>query len=426
MQRQHADRNGFTILETIIGMGILVIVSSALYLAYSNTLDIVSAGQFHSAAANLIESEVEIVRNMRYEDIGIVGGIPSGKLPASKTVTLDNVDFTIETSIRNVDDPFDGTASGSPQDPDPADYKLIEYLVSCPSCPGLGVVQLTTSVAPRGLENAEQAGALLIRAIDALGIRLPGATVRIENPDIVPAVDLTDVTDVNGELFLTGVATDSAGYRVTVSRAGYSTERTYPPGDAGNPNPTKPDLTVASEQLTTATFAIDETGTVTFQSLNQACTAEPDVDFLLTGGKRIGVTPDVFKYSQSHQTNGSGSLLLTGMEWDAYSPVPTDATRHIAAASHPIPFTLDPAENVTVTWAMVPANPNGLLIQVINESGQPVNDATVRLSSGSYDTTLISGQFPWTETDWSGGRYSDQSGGIVATDTLTLSPVGGL
>lgn len=416
--------SGFSILETIIGMGILVIVSSALYLSYSNTLDIVGSGQFNSVAANLIESEVEIIRNMRYEDIGIVGGIPAGKLEPSKEVILDGISFFIDMTVRNIDDPFDGLASGSPVDPEPADYKLVGLSVSCPDCTGLGVVELTTTIAPRSLENAAKTGSLLIRSVDASGIPVPGATVTIINNNVVPAVNLTDTTDINGELLLSGVATDSAGYRVTVTRAGYSTERTYPPGDAGNPNPTKPDLTIAEEQLTSATFSIDETGGINFNTVDQFCAPVSDIDFLLNGGKRIGVSPDVFKYSIPQQTNGSGALSLTDMEWDAYTSIPTDASYDLAANSVPFPIILDPADAVQVALVMTSKIPNALLVQVVDQSGQPVNDAAVRLTSGSYDVTRTSGRYEWLDTDWNGGQYTNKSGGIrtASSGWLILNP----
>jgi len=38
----------------------------------------------------------------------------------------DNTSFNVETIIRNIDDPFDGTIGGDPNDTSPSDYKLAE------------------------------------------------------------------------------------------------------------------------------------------------------------------------------------------------------------------------------------------------------------------------------------------------------------
>ena len=77
MTRTGGTQLGFTILETLIGMAILTIVSSSVYLAYSSVIQIVQSAQYNSAALSAIESRIETVRNMRYEDVGVIGGVPT-------------------------------------------------------------------------------------------------------------------------------------------------------------------------------------------------------------------------------------------------------------------------------------------------------------------------------------------------------------
>ncbi|HXV27252.1 MAG TPA: prepilin-type N-terminal cleavage/methylation domain-containing protein [Candidatus Paceibacterota bacterium] len=418
---------GFTLLETLIGMTILVIVSSGLYLSYSNTLDIVTAGQYHATAANIIESEVEIIRNMRYEDVGTVGGVPPGLLPPSKAVTVGGVPFTVETTVRNIDDPFDGLLDGTPGDTDPADYKIIELRILCASCPRFSDIRMTTTLAPRNLEDPSKTGYLLVRVLDGSGIALPGATITVTNTGVTPAVNITDTSDADGLLQLIGLATDSAGYRVTVTKAGYSTDRTYPPGEPSNPNPAKPDLTIVAEQLTVATFSIDVTGDVAFTSRSAVCGTVPGVDFLLTGSKLIGSAPDIPKYSVSHQTGAGGTVSVSPLEWDSFTARSTDASWDIAGTSHPSPFTLNPGSSLAVTWLMAPKDPSSLLVTVTGPGGTPLNDAAVRLASGAYDVTVVSGRNTWSQSDWSGGQFSQQSGGIytASAGVLTLIPPGG-
>src|SRR5205807_4502 len=120
-------------------------------------------------ALNIIESHVETVRNMRYEDVGTVGGVPSGKIPQTETVTLDTASFSLHTYVRNIDDPFDGTLGGSPNDTAPADYKLIEFQVTCDTCTRYKVITMSTYMAPKNLESSSHRGNLFVKVFDASG-----------------------------------------------------------------------------------------------------------------------------------------------------------------------------------------------------------------------------------------------------------------
>jgi hypothetical protein len=75
----------------------------------------------------LAQEKIEVVRNMPYENIGTVGGIPPGVLPQTETVTINNLAFEIKTTIVYIDDPFDGL---SPDDLLPTDYKRVSIEIS--------------------------------------------------------------------------------------------------------------------------------------------------------------------------------------------------------------------------------------------------------------------------------------------------------
>ena len=130
---------------------------------------------------------------------------------------------------------------------------------------------------------------------------------------------------------LVDIATSSTGYHITVSKAGHSSDQTYPPGNPANP--VKPDATVATQQLTISTLAIDLVGALNVRALNQFCAPVNGFDFLMTGGKLIGTQPDVPKYSSSLATGTDGYFINSGVEWDIYSISPIDIINDIAGTT---------------------------------------------------------------------------------------------
>ena len=424
----HDRTHGFTLIEILIAVAIFGFIASTIYFAYTNVLDIVSASQYHAAATDIIEGRVEMVRNMRYEDVGTIGGIPAGKLPETETITLDATTFDLTTTVRNVDDPFDGTMGGSPNDTSPADYKLVQFQVSCPACRRFNLGPMTTIVAPRNLENVNKYGALEIKTMDASGFPVSGARVTIVNSSVTPAVNTTQTTDNAGILFLTGVATSSAGYEVTVTKNGYSTERTYTPNDPANPNPVNPHLTVAAEQLTIASFAIDRTGSIAVSAVDQFCSPVQGLDFHLGGRKLVGTQPDIVKYDHSFVTGTDGSGAETAAEWDTYELADTDASWDIGAMSASLSFTLDPTSSYEAKWFAAPAASRALLVRVVDQDGATLDDANVRVVASGYDHVQLTGRYETGDTTWASISFSGQSGGIDSTtqpDDLVLANVAG-
>ncbi|MEJ0001642.1 MAG: prepilin-type N-terminal cleavage/methylation domain-containing protein [bacterium] len=130
----HHRNTGFTLIETIVGTAVFVVVALSAYKAFGVLMDAVSSARAKIAATSVANEKFEIIRNLPYDDVGIVNGIPDGKLAHTETVTRDNYSFNLTTTVRNQDDSFDGTIGGSPSDTSPADYKLAELDIACGNC----------------------------------------------------------------------------------------------------------------------------------------------------------------------------------------------------------------------------------------------------------------------------------------------------
>lgn len=402
-RRQQELRAGSGLVEVLVGVVIFLLIALSGYRGYLRLLEVVQLSRLKITAVALLNEQAEIIRNLPYSDVGIVGGLPVGKIPHTQILTRGNTEFTVTTTIRNIDDPFDGTIGGSPNDPSPADYKLAEIELTCLKC-NFQPLYFTTTAAPKNLETASTNGALLIRVFDANGQPLPRADVHIKNNQAAPPFTIEDVTDNKGQLLIVDAPPGIETYEITVSKPDYSVDQTYPSGAPANPNPVKPHATVALQQVTQISFVIDRVSSLRLASVQETCLPVGSVDFSLEGSKLIGENPAVLKYSENHLTSGAGLKNIEDLEWDTYHLALTDPAFDLAGAIPPLPLNLIPNTTQEFKLIVAPENRPSLLVTVADAGSQlPVTNATVVLTKGAQQESAVTGRGSLRQTDWSGG-----------------------
>ena len=411
MGKMNDNTVGFTLIEILVSMTVFIIITYFGYLAYANILESITRSQLRNEAISLIEAEIEIIRNLPYGDVGTLTGYPVGKLSAEKTVSSGGVDFELKTTVRNIDDAFDGVLGGVPNDTAPADYKIVEFEVDCLNCRSFVPFSMTSTISPKGLESASNNGSLFINVFDASGQPISGANVQVVNNALNPTISINDVTNTNGVLQLVDFPTSTSAYEITASKSGYTTEKTYPIGDINNPNPSKPHATVAQQQVTSISFSIDKISTLNITTADKMCAAVPNIDFSMDGIKLIGTEPDVLKYSTTSITNASGQKTINNVEWDNYNFTNVDGVYDFSGITSLLPLTINPDTTSNLKFVMEQKNPMAVLITA-KEGSQLVDDVSVNLQKIGYDTTLYTGRNNFFQTDWSGGQYFSQNGGI--------------
>jgi len=427
MISQKNNQSGFSLLETLIGLGIFIIIGMSLYFSFVNVLSTVSNSASHLAVLSVIQNEFEGIRNMDYEDIGILGGSPAGRLLAIKTVNVGDTPYAIKTVIRNIDDPFDGKLGGSPNDLAPADYKLIEIEASCSAC-ATAPIKMTSTVSPTNLESATRNGALFINVFDASGRAISDANIHISNTIVTPNITIDDTTGINGILQLVDIATSSFGYNISISKAGYTSDSTLQPGLPANPNPTKPFATVAKQQVTTISFTIDHYSALNVSTVDNLCQPVGNIGFQQTGARLIGTNPNVLEYSATLATDANGQYSKNNLKWDNYNFINLNANYAVSGAFNPNPLTVNPGNTYNFKWLMEPKMPLAALIFVNDQTGQPVNNAKVTLAKTGFSQTVYTGQSRLLFSDWSGGNYSAKSSRMETNDpagSLVLMKVDG-
>jgi hypothetical protein len=243
-------------------VSILLLVILGLYGAFQLGLKVVAQNKARITATALANQKIEIARNLAYQQVGTIGGIPSGSIEENETITRNNIEYTVKTTVGYVDDPFDGLA---PDDSLPNDYKRVKVKVSWPGFLG-GEVILITDISPKGLETAEGGGNLLISVFDALGAAIGQADIHIVNNQTDPVIDVTYQTNDQGQYLVAGAPSSTEAYQITVTKSGYSTDRTYGTDEVANPE--KPHATVLEGKLTEISFSIDRLSSFSINTLS--------------------------------------------------------------------------------------------------------------------------------------------------------------
>lgn len=245
-------QRGFGFIDVIVGTALLLIVFFGLFGAYRLGLKVVGQSKNKVMATAIAVGEIERARNLSYDQVGIEGSaIVPGTLAASSTVTLNNVQYTVERKVEYGIDGADGIAQ--PEDSCPNDYKKVLITVSWK---GLftGKVEMATDVAPKNLaqECSQTGGILSVLVFDAYGI--PVSSPLIEIKDAISDTTITSATPTTGQHYF---ALPENTYKVVVTKTGYSSERTYGLGENGIVAPEKPNPIVLQGQLTQTSFSID-------------------------------------------------------------------------------------------------------------------------------------------------------------------------
>jgi len=428
---------GFSLLEIVVAIAVLLIFLVGLYSGIQMVFKVVYQSRIQVLENGLLNEQIELIRNLPFEDIGIVNGSPAGVLARTVTTTRNGLEFEITRTIRNIDDPFDGTIGGTPNDTAPADYKAVYVEVSCAACRQEKPVSASTYVAPKYLEGDPTHGALFIQVFDASAQPVSGATVRVVATTTDPQIDLEDTTDNEGMLRLVDLPGGQEAYHITVTKAGYTTDQTYIATES-NPNPVRPPATVVAQDVTEISFSIDEASTLSITTQNSLCSAVGSVPIDITGTRIIGTDPSVPLTDISITTGANGTYSLQSYPWDTYSLETT--SYDIKGAIPAVPIAISPGVSQPIQL-MVGADSGISLLTVVRDAitSQPVSNATVHVTSvAGYDKTIVTDVGTVRQTDWSGGsgqaeftndiRYWSATGGvdtISSAGNITLSSVGG-
>lgn len=416
---------GYSLIEILLALLFIVVLTYLIIGSFLNLMKIILSAKINLQILSALENEMEIIRVLNYENIGIVNGWPRGILPQEKIIDYHNLEIKVNYYIRNIDDPSDGTISGNPNDLAPADYKLVELEGICLNCTVKTKKQvLTTIIAPKNLESSTRNGSLFIKVIDASGQPVPQANVKVINNATSPPIIIEDLTNNQGMLQLIDIPPGTNVYEIFVSKENYSSDRSYPPGNEQNPNPIIPHQTVLEQTLTNVSFQIDKLANLFIKTIDNFCQPVANIPINFIGQKLIGTNPDIIKTNFTTTTDINGEKLIK-LEWDNYRYKIDSPNYVISGYNSSSPLNILPNLSYFLRLNIASSINNSLLITVLDNNNNPINQAEVRLSNENFNKTLETKTENILDNNWL-NNYSEISQNIdLSNSDIRLKQING-
>jgi prepilin-type N-terminal cleavage/methylation domain-containing protein len=360
--------DGFTVVEVLLATMVFAILATAFASTLSATLRSFGYSKARTVAEQVASSQLEDARRLAYDDLGTVGGNPTGVLQPSSTVTNGGQVLAVIVDVSYVDDPVpNGVETG-------ANYKSVRVTVSVSGSTS-PLAQMTTLVAPP-TAPAQDKGLMRVQVVDyALNQPVSNAVVSLGSG---PDAPLTDTTDALGNVsFASLEPTPTSGstskYDLTVSVPGYQTvPEDLPPTPAAR-------TSLAAGQVFTTVLRVFRPVTLTVDLVDSAGAPFTGVatvavsssrgadSVTVTGGHasltQLAGAPLVPNVSYTVGATAAGGLYSSGTTLVVPSAYPTDLTSG-------------------VTLVMVPYTTGQLTVKLKDSTGASVVGATVVVSGG--------------------------------------------
>jgi len=427
------NKKGFSLVEVLIVMFIVSIAFTTFYTTATLGTKYIIESKNRLAAAAFLNGKVEIVRNLKYDDVGIEGGIPNGKIIQEEDAVINGRSLHVRNIVQYVDDQLDGEF---PIDLIPNDYKIVKIVVSWKDTNGNN--QEISSIArfvPAGLETSVGGAPLAINVKDSSGNAIKQAQVHIVNNAVVPVLNFTIQTDDVGHIMLPAAPLSIGGYQISVSKSGYETVATLPsPSLDYKNNPYTPIYTfgsVLANTLNMYDFIEDELSKITIKTTDYKNTPIGNIAFDLSGGKVLGLdvlAKNVYNLHESGITDTiTGQKEYSNISPGNYEILLTANAQYEFADYLPkiSPIAIAPGSETTYEIKLVDKNIDGMLVNVIdNTTNLPILDAKISLkdaaSNDVFTVKSVSANgimyYPDTDTLLPAGSYKLK---VEATDYVT-------
>lgn len=258
-------------MEVLISIFLISIVFWGILGGFQLSIRVSSQTKAKMQGVYLANQMIEELRNLPYSDIETT----------QDEITINGVDYGLQTIVENFDDCADGTIEGIDcnnqvvtMDLAPDDYKKIKVIVSWEDFFG-GELVLSSYIASKSMETGEGKGAIRINLVNSLGQSQEILTGDQLAPCSSSSINIindnyffdqcygTDITNIGSRLLILDESIEPDDYKIIITKDGYAREETFQSGDIYNgieiSTPSRKNPTINEGELYPITFIIDET-----------------------------------------------------------------------------------------------------------------------------------------------------------------------
>lgn len=345
------NQNAISLINVLVGITIIIIAFLGIWNMFNFSLKIVAENKFRTIASAIATEKLETIRNLSYDDIGTVAGIPAGAIPQTDSITRNSAPFTVTTKIFYIDDPYDNLV---PDDLLGADYKKIKISVDWAGRAFAPAVTSYSTISPKGVETDVEGGTIRIIVFNASGQAIPSADVQIINTTLDPVINITSITDQSGILLRPGSpVTDDKSYEITASKTGYTTDKTYPETD--ETEATKPHVQVLEDQIAEKSLTIDLVSAFNITTIGKDYPANWKINTASTSAEQLA--PDVaidasnYYYFVWQDNKDTGSFRIYAQKYSAGRTAQWSPDKRIVTSNNQVnPRIAADNTNLYITW----------------------------------------------------------------------------
>lgn len=428
-------KEGFSLVEVLMVMFIASVVFVTFYKVSTVGARYIIESKNKLGAVAIANEKMEIIRNLKYDDVGIQGGIPSGNLLEDEDVTENAHAYHVHTYVQYQDDPFDGVA---PADLIPNDYKSVKVVVSLlDSAAQSQQVSSLSRFVPPGLEANAGGAPLAINVKGSDGVPVKQANVHITNSSVSPAINFSVQTDDDGHLMIPSAPESLGGYHIDISKSGYEAVSTVDPSSvAYTPTYRNPDVLLGA--LNMYDYIEDKLSDLTIRSLDYQNNPVADIGFSIKGGRVIGrdaLGADKVETDAIGTTDINGEKKYSPISPGIYNIIMDDNAKYEFIDFEPSisPEVLAPGTQVDYIFRLVDKSKDSLVLKVTDAvTHTPIMDAKVTLTdSGGND--IFSNKspdssgilvYPDSADPLTGGAYTlkiEASNYAIYTDSISIN-----
>lgn len=378
------NQNGTTLIEVLVSIAVVSFLTTTIYLTLTGAVSNMGESKQRVGAVAIAHEKMEIIRNLDYEEVGVIDGIINGPMLALETVTRNGFDFDVYIDVRYVDDSLDGVGL---DDLINTDYKLVQVIVEWEHQEKIDSVEFVSSFVPDGVETNMGGGTLVLNTMTSGGEAVANVNIHLESIEDSPVVDYSTSTDNFGSLVLQGVPSQT--YRISLSKIDYEDVRTYPSPPESSFIPVNIDFYVDEGALNSKNFFIDLDSDLVLKAVDIADESGiSGVDIELEGGKEIGSDPITYNLDDSSTTDSGGELDYSSISSGFYEIVNfgelgTSVYKFIGSDDEAT-FTLAAGSNEEIVLLFVDENTPSLYITVLDDiTNEPIQGAEIGIAGPS-------------------------------------------